>query len=252
MNLNMEFTQSKAEIEYINVFLKKFKHKIRWREELTGKFYVFKNRVEAGQTLAQMIQESEESSAALVLAIPNGGIPVAVTIASTLHLECGVLICRKLQLPWNPEAGFGAVAPDGSLVINERMVRELSLNAEAIRRQKLKALKEIKLKEKLFGAVEKFSLKGRTVLLVDDGLASGYTMFAALKFAEKAGSERRIIAVPTASPKALSLVSGEAWKIYCANVRSDLLGFAVADAYLNWYDVDDEEALTWLRKLTDD
>jgi predicted phosphoribosyltransferase len=196
-----------------------------------------------------MLQKAEKLSEALVLAIPNGGIPVAVSLAKTLRLSLKVLVCRKLQLPWNPEAGFGAIAPDGSLVINEEMVKALGLNNEAIRIQKLKALSEIKLKEKLFETVKKHSLKDKTVILVDDGLASGYTMLAALKFAKKANSEKRVVAIPTASLGALRLISDEAWKIYCANVRSDLLGFAVADAYRNWYDVCDEEAAAWLRKL---
>ena len=246
----MDLKQSAFEIEYINGFLEKFKHKIRWKPDLVGKFYVFRDRVEAGETLAEMLQACEDVSGALVLAIPNGGVPVGATLAKKLKLDFNVIVCRKLQIPWNPEAGFGAVAPDGSLIINRRMVEALNLDSETIERQKVKALSEVRLKEGLFNAGEKLNLKGGTVILVDDGLASGYTMLAALKFAEKVGSTRRIVAVPTASPKALSLIAGEAWRIYCANVRSDLLGFAVADAYENWYDVSDEEALEWLKKAS--
>lgn len=244
----MNLKQSSFEIEYIDRFLEKFKHRIRWKPDLAGKFYVFKDRIDAGGTLAEMLKECEDISGALVLAIPNGGIPVGITIAKKLKLDFSIIICRKLQLPWNPEAGFGAAAPDGSLIINRHMVEAFKLTSEIIERQKAKALIEIRVKERLFGVSAWPSLKDRTVILVDDGLASGYTMLAALKFAGKAGSARRIVAVPTASPKALSLIVSEAWRIYCANVRSDLLGFAVADAYKNWYDGSDEEALSWLKK----
>ncbi|MHC1586711.1 MAG: phosphoribosyltransferase [Candidatus Hecatellaceae archaeon] len=217
--------------------------------KFTGKFQVFRDRVHAGELLASLIGLGKLPGG-MVLTIPNGGIPVGITVARRLNLGFDLAICRKLQIPWNTEAGFGAIAPDGSTILNRRLVEHLGLDRETIEKQKAKALRQILERERLFrGGEARPNLRGLPVLLVDDGLASGYTMLAAVRYAVSLGASKVFVGVPTASPGALSLVAGEVEKIYCVNVRSDLLGFAVADAYEHWYDLSDEEALAWLRKF---
>ncbi len=130
-------------------------------------------------------------------------------------------------------------------------MENLSLNSKVLEAQKRRALEELKEKERAFrGNRPPPNLKGKHVILVDDGLASGYTMLAAVRYAWKSKASKVAVAVPTGSVRALKLVAGEAWKVYCANVRGDLLGFAVADAYQQWYDVSDGEALEWLRRIS--
>jgi predicted phosphoribosyltransferase len=244
-------SQFPAEIEYVSKILKALKGRVVWDERLLGKFYVFKDRLHAGEALARLLQRSGEGSEGLVLAIPNGGIPVGVVLAEKLRLGFDLAICRKLQIPWNKEAGFGALAPDGSLALNKRLMESLNLNSKALEAQKEKALEELKAKERRFrGDRPPPNLKGKNVILVDDGLASGYTVLAAVRYAWRSGASKVVVAVPTGSIGALRLVAGEASKVYCANVRGDLLGFAVADAYQQWYDVGDEEAVHWLRKAS--
>ncbi|RLI26893.1 MAG: phosphoribosyltransferase [Candidatus Hecatellales archaeon] len=239
-------SQPSSEVAYALKVLEALRGKVVWDESLLGKYYVFRDRVEAGERLAGMVKGETVS---LLLAIPNGGIPVGVVLAGRLKAGFNLLICRKLQIPWNREAGFGAVAPDGSLALNEALMRGLNLDLKVLEEQKRKALEELRVKEaELRGGRPPPSLKGRSLLLVDDGLASGYTMLAAVRYAWRAGALRVSVAVPTCSTGALRLVASEASKVYCANVRGDLLGFAVADAYQHWHDISDEEALKWLGK----
>ena len=221
-----------------------------WSGELLGKPYVFKDREHAGQLLAQLVLKDEKFRGDLVLAIPNGGIPVGVVLAESLGLKFDLAICRKLQIPWNPEAGFGAVAPDGTLVLNFELLRSLKLSSEVVEKQRLKALESVREREKALRVGRRpLRLEGLRVVLVDDGLASGYTMLAAIRYAYNLKASKVYVAVPTASPEALWKVVEEVEKVYCPNVRSSLLGFAVADAYQNWHDLEDEEALRWLRRV---
>ncbi|KYH37210.1 MAG: phosphoribosyltransferase [Candidatus Hecatellales archaeon B24] len=241
-------SQSLPEIEYASKMLEALKGRVVWDNMLLGKYYVFRDRLHAGEILASLLQE--EDLKGLVLAIPNGGIPVGVALTGKLRIGFDLAICRKLQIPWNKEAGFGALAPDGSLALNEKLMESLNLNSKVLEAQKRKALEELEEKERVFrGDRPPPHLKGEHVILVDDGLASGYTMLAAVRYAWRGGASKVVVAIPTGSVRALKLVAGEAWKVYCANVRGDLLGFAVADAYQQWYDVSDGEALEWLRRI---
>ncbi|RLI27689.1 MAG: hypothetical protein DRO46_05160 [Candidatus Hecatellales archaeon] len=143
-----------------------------------------------------------------------------------------------------------AVAPDGTLVLNFELLRGPQLSSEVVETQRLKALESVREREKALRVGRRpLRLEGLRVVLVDDGLASGYTMLAAIRYAYNLKASKVYVAVPTASPEALWKVVEEVEKVYCPNVRSSLLGFAVADAYQNWYDLEDEEALRWLRRV---
>ena len=206
------------------------------------------DRAEAGRVLASRLLEFQDENP-IVLAIPNGGVPVAVVIAGELGAELYLTIVRKLQIPDNPEAGFGALTSDGVLLLNRRLIERLSLTEADILKQKEKALRSIRTRQRYFGErAEPPSLKGRTVILVDDGLASGFTMEAAAESARSRGAERIVVAVPTSSMSAHRRLEPKADKIVCPDL-SRLPIFAVADAYRNWYDVDEEEVLSVLEDL---
>ena len=139
---------------------------------------------------------------------------VAAVIAEEFGAELCLMIVRKLQIPDNPEAGFGALTPDGFLLLNKRLIKHLGLTEVDILKQKEKALKSIRSRQEYFGNRAKPpSLNNRTAVIVDDGLASGFTMEAAVKSAKSLGAERIIIAVPTSSMSAYRRLESQVDKI---------------------------------------
>ncbi|MCD4668853.1 MAG: phosphoribosyltransferase [Actinomycetia bacterium] len=210
---------------------------------LMDKLYVFKDRREAGRRLARKLMRYKGSNT-MVMAIPAGGVPVADEIAKALQLPAELVIVRKIQLPDNPEAGFGAVGPYGEMILNEPWVAQLHLAEYEIIAQKKKTIDNIKKRDQIFRKGRPYlDLKGKTVILVDDGMASGYTMLAAIGFTRRLESSKVITAVPTASNKTVDFILPQVDELVCLNVRRGYY-FAVADAYKNWYDLDDEEVLS--------
>jgi len=208
---------------------------------------VFTDRKEAGVSLAARLL-AYRGTDSIILAIPSGGVPVAREVAELLHLPMDLIIVRKIQIPSNPEAGFGAMGPSGEVVFNESLLKHLHLSREEIERQIKKTAEMLQRRDRLFRAGKKFpALHGKNVILVDDGLASGYTMYAAVRFIKKMNPLNKIIAVPTGSQRTVEFLLPEVDKIVCLNVRSGF-PFAVAEAYEEWYDLDDEEVLKIMRQ----
>ena len=209
----------------------------------------YRDRKDAGRALASRLEDYRNKDL-IVLAIPNGGVPVAVVIAKELGAELHLMIVRKLQIPDNPEAGFGALTSDGFLLLNQPLIKHLDLSEADILKQKAKALKTIRSRQKYFGKhAEPPSLYDRTVVLVDDGLASGFTMEAALRSVKNQGAGQIVIAVPTSSMTAYRRLESQVHKIVCPDL-SRLRIFAVANAYQHWYDLDEQEVLNVLKFLS--
>jgi len=212
-----------------------------------------KVKEEAEEELENRLGKEEEAEkirkSIIVLAIPNGGVAVGHEVSRKLNTDFDVIVCRKVQIPWNPEAGYGAVAPDGSYFLNEKLILALRLTDEIIQQNIQKTIKQIKKRiEKYRGKKQFPKLKDKIVILVDDGLASGFTMLAAIEFVKKQKPKKIIVAVPTASGSAFQLVKSEIDELLALDVRY-AYPFAVADAYENWYDVSDEEVLKYLRDI---
>jgi len=209
---------------------------------LRDKLHVFKDRIEAGYLLAEKLVRYRNSDA-LILGIPSGGVPIASVIAHLLGKPMDLIIVRKIQIPYNPEAGFGAVGPEGDIILNERVLNQLSLTEKEMKAQIQKTMDGINKRNQLFRQNKAFpGLKDKDVIVVDDGLASGYTMFAAIKFIKKKYPQKVIVAVPTGSERTVEFVLSVVDELVCLNVRGRF-PFAVADAYRNWYDLTDEEVL---------
>jgi len=214
---------------------------------LRNKLSVFEDRNEAGRLLAEMLV-MYKSSQSIVLGIPSGGVPVASEIADALHLPIDFIIVRKIQIPYNPEAGFGAVGPDGEVILNERLLDQIGVTEGEINAQVRKTKEIIKKRNQLFRGERPFPiLKNKNVIIVDDGLASGYTMLAAVKFIKRNMPNKIIVAVPTCSDQTADFILPKVYELVCLNVRSGFY-FAVADAYKNWYDLTDEEVISIIRK----
>ncbi|MGQ9469223.1 MAG: phosphoribosyltransferase [Nitrososphaerales archaeon] len=215
---------------------------------LRSKRYVFKDRIHAGKLLAKKLENYRDEDL-IILAIPSGGVPVGFTIAKEIDKPFDLIVVRKIPIPMEPEAGFGAMSFDGITVLNEPLLERLGLTKKEINECSSQVLKEIKRRMDKFRGDKPFpDLKGKTVVIVDDGLASGYTMLASIKSVKKQLVRKIIVAVPTASTNAINLIAPHVDEIVCLNIRNSFF-FAVADAYQNWYDLSDDEVQNYLRKL---
>ncbi len=211
----------------------------------------YRDRTHAGKILAEELLEVELNAIPLVLAIPNGGVAVAVPIAQALGAELNVVIVRKLQIPYNPEAGFGALTSLGTLILNKPLVARLGLTEKEIDSVKRTTERQIEdRKETYEGLVGHTEPLGRAVILVDDGLASGYTMMAAIDSVREFHPDSVIVAVPTAHDNSARMVEAAVDRLVCPRIETGFV-FAVANAYQNWYDVSDSEVIEVLRHVAD-
>ncbi|MFX0097363.1 MAG: phosphoribosyltransferase [Candidatus Hodarchaeota archaeon] len=153
-------------------------------------------------------------------------------------------------MPWNPEAGFGAITIDGTAIFNKELLNRLNLTKEQVEAAVNKTKKQIderiefyKLDKSVYSRLE-----NETVILTDDGLASGFTMMAAIESVKKYHPEEITVAIPTASLGAVKKIESLQVPIVCTNVRNTYY-FAVADAYQNWYDIEEKEVLGYISRL---
>jgi putative phosphoribosyl transferase len=215
-------------------------------------YSTFKDRENAGKELGKRLAGKYKNKDVVILAIPRGGVPVGVYVALELNSELDMIITRKIQIPWNPEAGFGAVTVDGTIVLNEPMVTQLGLRRDEINELAEEVIEEIKRRTKEFrGDTPPPMIRGRTVIVVDDGLASGYTMLAAVKSIRKEKPEKIVVAVPVSPRSSLKIVEKFADELVCL-VISDAYMFAVADYYENWYDLTDEDVKRYMAKYREE
>ncbi|MEM3419500.1 MAG: phosphoribosyltransferase family protein [Nitrososphaerota archaeon] len=213
------------------------------------KTYVFNDRYHAGELLTEKLKEYKDNKDAYIFAIPAGGVQVGAIIAKKLNLPLDLAITRKIHIPWNPEAGFGAISWDGIIILNKEIISYLKLTKEEINQCIIEEKKIIEKRMKIFRGNKPFpNIENKIAIIVDDGLASGFSMLATIKSIKKMKPKEIIVAIPTASLKAINLIKPYVNKIVCLNIRSDLF-FAVADAYKEWYDLEDEDVLKILNSL---
>ncbi len=216
--------------------------------ELRDRTRVFRDRQHAGEVLAEMLSSYSKTDA-IMLAIPAGGAPVAAAIAERLQIPLDVAVVSKITLPWNTEAGYGAVAFDKTMRLNEDLVAHLGLTKGQIQEGIEQTTQKVLRRVKRFRGDRPFpDLTKRRAILVDDGLASGFTMLVAIEALRKAGAQHICVAVPTGHASALPRMASAVEAIYCANIRGGF-SFAVADAYEEWTDVAEEEAIALYKRL---
>ena len=214
--------------------------------ELRNQADVFRDREHAGEVLSEMLKQYKGSDA-VVFAIPAGGVPVGAVLAENLQITLDVAVVSKITLPWNTEAGYGAVAFDGTVRINREIVSRIGLSEGEIENGIEKTLNKVKKRVLKFRKNKPpIQVKNRPIILVDDGIASGFTMLVAVEALKKLGADEVIIAVPTGNWDAIENIISNVEALYCANLRSGWT-FAVADAYLNWSDVGEEEVIEILK-----
>lgn len=199
---------------------------------------LFRDRKDAGRQLGARLREQAWRNP-VVLGVPAGGVPVAVAAAQELGAPLDLLIARKIQYPWNPEAGFGAVAADGTVYLSGDAS---ALPPTLVEQQKQLALQQVEQRAALFrDLVPPVELQGHDVILVDDGLASGATMLTAVRVVRRRRPRRVIVAVPTASGAAAELIAPHVDQLVALYVHPRGMPFAVASSYEQWYDLTDDE-----------
>jgi predicted phosphoribosyltransferase len=216
--------------------------------EMREQTHVFQDRTHAGQVLARML-EADDKQAGIILAVPAGGVPIGVVMAEKTGLDFDVAVVSKITLPWNTEAGYGAVAFDGTVKLNKDLVRRVNLTAEDVKKGIEKTTAKVARRVKKLRGRKLFpDLGNRSAILVDDGLASGFTMRVAVTALRNAGAGRIVVAVPTGHRRSVEMIAREVDKLYCANIRGGL-SYAVASAYRHWSDVAEEDVVKILEQL---
>ena len=205
---------------------------------------MFEDRTDAGRRLALALEKYREQNV-LVLAIPRGGVEVGYQVAKYLHTEFDVIMARKFPWPDNSEAGFGAIAEDSSIFIFPGVFKKLSKEKidQIISEQNAELERRV---SALRAGYPLPKIAGRTVILVDDGIATGSTMRVCVAMCRNAQAGRIVVAAPVAA----SAIANEFAALTDETVIVDKIDdfYAVAQAYVNWYDVSDRKVIDIMHK----
>ncbi|MDD5773502.1 MAG: phosphoribosyltransferase [bacterium] len=206
---------------------------------------MFNDRKDAGKKLAKALEKYKNKNV-VVLAIPRGGVEVGYEVAKYLNAELSVIVSRKLPSLENPESGFGAIAEDGSLFMFDFAKRIYS--TEVINRIIEEQKSEIKRRIQLFRKGKALpEIKGKTVILVDDGIAMGSTIYASILLCRNKKAGEIIVAAPVSGMDTKEIIKEAADEVIILETPDSF--HAVAESYLNWYDVPDEEVIKILNKF---
>jgi putative phosphoribosyl transferase len=217
--------------------------------DFRNRIEVFIDRLHAGELLSEKLRRYANTDDTIILSIPAGGVQVAAVVANRLSLPLDLAITRKIHVPWNKESGFGALSWNGLILLNEPLVASLGLSAEDVRRCVAVEREIIERRVELFRGNKPFpNLNNKNVIIIDDGLASGFSMLTTVKAVKQNRTKELIVAVPTASISAINLLRPDVDQIICLNIRSGAF-FAVADAYKNWYDLHDKDVMRLLKHV---
>lgn len=191
----------------------------------------FSDRHEAGRQLADLLQDTLSGSDSVVLALPRGGVPVAYEVAARVGAPLDILLVRKLGVPWQPELAFGAIASGGVVVLNDDHVRALGLRKDVVQDIIDREALELERRERLYlDDHPPVDVAGKTVVVVDDGIATGSTVRAALECLGERGPARRIVACPVAASGTVHGLEDLADEVVCLRTP---IQFAAVGA---WYD----------------
>lgn len=206
----------------------------------------FEDRAEAGSRLAAQLAALTPNRP-LILAIPRGGVVVAEPVARALRAPLDVMVVRKIGAPANPELAVGAVAPGPEVLLDQDMLRRLRLDEDALRPQIAHAVAELEERTARYGVNIPADLTGRTVILVDDGVATGHTAQAALLLLRRRRPERLILAVPVGPPQTLARLRAAADAV--VSLLEPPYFYAVGQFYRRFPQVEDDQVMSILTRL---
>lgn len=210
---------------------------------------MFKSRDDAGRQLARCLK-ARQLCDPVVLAIPRGGVVTGAALARELGAELDVVLSRKLRAPLQPELAVGAVFEDGHVFLSKHARQIAGVTNEYLAKERRRRLAEIDMRKKLFRAVKpKATLTGRSVIVTDDGIATGATMLAALQTIRAQGPREIIVAVPVSSPDRLAEVKRHCDDVVCLLTPEEF--WAVGQFYEDFSEVEDEQVVNLLRGSDD-
>lgn len=211
---------------------------------------LFSDRADAGRQLSDhLVADYGNDRTVVVLALPRGGVPVAYEVASRLQAPLDIFIVRKLGVPGHSELAMGAIASDGVRVINEDVVDALNIPDEWIEEVTTEERRELERREHQYrGDLPRINLTGRTAILVDDGLATGASMFAAIKALRTVKPSRIVVAVPIAAPETCALFDKYADDVICAETPRPF--YSVGTWYEDFSQTTDDEVRELLDRAT--
>jgi len=219
---------------------------VHLKEVVDAPYPAFDDRREAGSALADFLME-KDASVDVIFAVPSGGVAVARAVADRLGVPFDMMLVRKLPLPMEPEAGFGAVTLHGEVELNHALVRAWGLSDQDIRQVIARVMGELRGREQKFQAGrDRADAAGKGILLVDDGLASGFTMRAAVKEIQRREPLCISVGIPDAPLATITSLEPIVDDLYCLAAQRGG-GFAVASFYKRWHDLTDDEVLALLR-----
>jgi predicted phosphoribosyltransferase len=207
----------------------------------------FHDRTDAGRQLASLLTVHADRDAVVVLALPRGGVPVAVEVARALGAPLEVFVVRKLGVPDHPELAMGAIATGGVQVLNDDVIDELGIPRALVEQATVRERLELERRDRLYRHDRPMPvLTSRTVIVVDDGLATGSTMEAAVSALRQHNPSRIVVAVPVGAPEACLRLKSVADEVVCAHTPRPF------DAVGRWYErfdqVSDEDVIDWLQR----
>lgn len=210
----------------------------------------FRDRTEAGRVLAERLREYADGDDVVVLALPRGGVPVAHEVAKALHAPLSVFVARKLGVPGYPELAMGAIASGGSVVLDEGLVERLGVSRQQLQQVVIDEAGEVARREELYrGGRELPDLEGKTVILVDDGLATGATMRAAALALRELNPAKIVVAVPVAAEETCRQFEDVVDHVVCAVTPRPF--YAVGQWYEDFDQTTDEEVRDLLAQSRD-
>jgi len=208
---------------------------------------VFRDRQEGGRKLAERLHAYANREDVIVLGIPRGGVPVAFEVARALHAPLDIFLSRKLGVPGQEELAFGAIAMGGTRVLDREIIETVGISEEQIERITAKVKKELERRENLYrGARPPLRINGLTALLVDDGIATGSSMRAAIHALRQMKPARVVVAVPVAPQSTCSRLTNEVDELVCVDTPEDF--YAIGQFYEDFSQVADEEVTALLRR----
>lgn len=211
---------------------------------------LYKNRAEAGRKLAQALSDYAGRADVVVLGLPRGGVPVAYEVAKTLEAPLDVFIVRKLGVPGQEELAMGAIASGGVRVLNDEVVRGLSISEEEIQSIAEKEHAELERREQAYrGERARVDLKNKIAILVDDGLATGASMRAAVSGLRQHNPDKIVVAVPTAPPETCREFEDLADQVICLQTPSPFIG--VGAWYADFPQTTDDQVRDLLEKAAE-
>jgi predicted phosphoribosyltransferase len=208
----------------------------------------YENRSIAGEKLAGAIKEQfgELISNTIICAIPRGGVPVAYRVAEKLNIPFNLIITKKLSHPNNPEVAIGAIAPDGTYDLNER-VQFYGVSNDVLNQIKNEALEKVKKRINKYTHEGLPNIQGKNIFVIDDGIATGFTALVAGKYLKNQGAKKVILAVPVAPKKSISKVKEVFDDVVCPTINKSY-SFAVGAYYEDFHQNTDDELYNYIEK----